>query len=68
MMQYDESYSVGGRGHRAMKKKLRYRKHRRLTVTLANGQREELEDIAKRNNATLAFVVRYAVVISPFEV
>jgi len=32
----------------------------RLTVTLAPGQREALEAIAKRNHATLAFVVRYA--------
>lgn len=32
----------------------------RLTVSLAAGQREALEKIAKRNHTTLAFVVRYA--------
>ena len=32
----------------------------RLTITLGLGQREALEEIAIRNNATLAFVVRYA--------
>lgn len=32
----------------------------RLTVSLASGQREALEKIAKRNHTTLAFVVRYA--------
>lgn len=32
----------------------------RLTITLAPGQRELLVDIARRNNATLGFVVRYA--------
>lgn len=32
----------------------------RVTVTLAPGQRKVLEIIAKRNYATLAFVVRYA--------
>jgi hypothetical protein len=32
----------------------------RLTVTLAAGHRRALEKIAKRNHATLAFVVRYA--------
>jgi hypothetical protein len=33
----------------------------RITVTLAKGQREILERIAKRNGTTLAFAVRYAV-------
>ena len=32
----------------------------RLTITLGPRQREALEEIAIRNNATLAFVVRYA--------
>ena len=32
----------------------------RLTITLGPGQRAALEEIAIRNNATLAFVVRYA--------
>ena len=32
----------------------------RLTITLGPGQRAALEEIANRNNATLAFVVRYA--------
>jgi hypothetical protein len=32
----------------------------RLTVSLGPGQRESLADIAARNNATLAFVIRYA--------
>lgn len=36
-------------------------KKSRLTVTLGPGQRESLVAIAKRNNTTLAFVVRYAV-------
>ena len=35
-------------------------KQYRLTVTLGPGQREVLERIAKRNHATLAFLVRYA--------
>ena len=34
---------------------------KRLTVSLGPGQREALEAIAERNNATLAFVVRYAI-------
>jgi hypothetical protein len=33
----------------------------RITVTLAKGQCDVLERIAKRNGTTLAFVVRYAV-------
>lgn len=32
----------------------------RLTITLGSGQRAALEEIASRNDATLAFVVRYA--------
>ncbi len=32
----------------------------RVTVTLAPGQRAVLERIAKQNETTLAFVVRYA--------
>ena len=32
----------------------------RLTITLGPGQRAALEEIAVRNNATLAFAVRYA--------
>ena len=32
----------------------------RLTVSLAEGQRDALESIAETNNATLSFVVRYA--------
>ena len=32
----------------------------RLTITLGAGQRAALEEIASRNDATLAFVVRYA--------
>lgn len=32
----------------------------RLTVSLAPGQREMLEEIAKQNDTTLAYVVRYA--------
>ena len=34
--------------------------HARLTITLGPGQRAALEELANRNNATLAFVVRYA--------
>ena len=34
---------------------------KRIPVTLAPGQYERLDAIAKRNNATLAFVVRQAV-------
>ena len=34
---------------------------RRVTVTLAPGQREILSAIATRNSATLAFVIRQAV-------
>ena len=33
----------------------------RLTVSLAPGQREALAAIARHNNTTLAFVVRYAI-------
>jgi hypothetical protein len=33
----------------------------RITVTLASGQREVLERIAKQNETKLAFVVRYAI-------
>ena len=33
----------------------------RLTITLGLGQREVLEEIARRNGTTLAFVVRYAI-------
>jgi hypothetical protein len=33
----------------------------RLTVSLAPGQREALTAIARHNNTTLAFVVRYAI-------
>lgn len=32
----------------------------RITISLAYGQREALEEIAARNNATISFVVRYA--------
>ena len=32
----------------------------RITISLAHGQREALEEIASRNNATMSFVVRYA--------
>lgn len=32
----------------------------RVTVTLAQGQRDVLERIAAKNGTTLAFVVRYA--------
>lgn len=32
----------------------------RLTITLGQGQREALQDIAGRNRAKLAFIVRYA--------
>jgi hypothetical protein len=32
----------------------------RVTVTLAPGQRDALERVAKSNGTTLAFVVRYA--------
>lgn len=32
----------------------------RVTVTLAPGQRSELEELADRNDTTLAFMVRYA--------
>ena len=40
--------------------KLRAVSDDRLTVTLATGQRRALEVIARHNNTTLAFVVRYA--------
>jgi predicted DNA-binding protein len=33
----------------------------RVTVTLAPGQREVLERLAKANGTTLAFIVRYAI-------
>lgn len=36
------------------------REYDRLTVPLAEGQRDGLSRIAERNNASLAFVVRYA--------
>ncbi len=39
---------------------MRKEKISRLTVTLGEGQRQALEAIARGNNATLAFVVRYA--------
>jgi predicted transcriptional regulator len=42
------------------RKKGQRQEYDRLTVPLANGQREALDRIAKRNNASLAFVVRYA--------
>lgn len=32
----------------------------RITISLAHGQREALEEIAARNSATISFVVRYA--------
>ena len=32
----------------------------RITISLAPGQREALEEIAERNSATMSFVVRYA--------
>lgn len=32
----------------------------RISISLAHGQREALEDIAARNSATISFVVRYA--------
>jgi len=32
----------------------------RLTISLAPGQRDDLERIADRNHTSLAFVVRYA--------
>lgn len=35
-------------------------KKERITITLGPGQRERLEALAQANNATLAFVVRYA--------
>jgi len=33
----------------------------RVTVTLAPGQREQLEAIAQQNSTTIAFVVRFAI-------
>ena len=33
----------------------------RLTITLGQGQHEALEAIAKRNHATCAFIIRYAI-------
>ena len=32
----------------------------RITISLAPGQRQLLESIAKQNNATLSYVIRYA--------
>lgn len=32
----------------------------RITISLAPGQREILEEIAEKNSATISFVVRYA--------
>jgi len=32
----------------------------RITISLAPGQRETLEEIAENNSATISFVVRYA--------
>ena len=32
----------------------------RLTVTLAPGQKKKLQELAKQNGTTLAFIVRYA--------
>jgi hypothetical protein len=44
----------------AMPKKRQAPESDRVTVTLAPGQRAVLERIAKQNETTLAFVVRYA--------
>ena len=44
----------------ARKSKTRIISSDRITITLAEGQREVLEAIAKQNSATLSFVVRYA--------
>ena len=41
-------------------KKVNATGQKRLTISLAPGQREALETIAKHNHAALAFVVRYA--------
>lgn len=32
----------------------------RITISLAPGQKETLEELAKNNGATISFVVRYA--------
>lgn len=42
------------------RKKRQRPEYDRLTVPLADGQREALDKVAKRNNATLSFIVRYA--------
>ena len=45
--------TAGGRNHKGSSRE-------RLTISLAPGQRAQLEALAVRNNAKLAFVVRYA--------
>ena len=43
-----------------MVERTEHRRPDRLTITLGPGQREALQAIADRNNAAMAFVVRYA--------
>ena len=42
------------------KKESKDRTPDRITITLGPDQRKLLEEIAKQNNATLSFVIRYA--------
>ena len=42
------------------KNKLKKNPADRITISLAPGQREFLEEIAQSNNAPISFVVRYA--------
>jgi len=43
-----------------MRRKQKSKATDRLTVTLAEGQRQALQSIAEKNGATLAFIVRFA--------
>ena len=48
------------RGAMVAKEKPKVASPDRITISLAPGQREALEEIAERNSATMSFVVRYA--------
>ena len=49
-----------GEGVMAAKDKTKTNSSDRITISLAPGQRESLEAIARYNSATMSFVVRYA--------
>ena len=46
--------------HTPLKQRVRLGQSDRLTITLGDGQREVLENVAEVNRTTLAYVVRYA--------